>query len=92
MDKADMANVEKLVVVDLGRYDHGYVATSDDPDVDGLFVAHETFDGLLKDIPVAISVLMKAIHGREFVVEEKDRADEDVRPIESKRRFTARAA
>lgn len=92
----NMANVEKLVIVDLGEYDNGFIAVSEDKDFKGLFVSNATYEGLVQDIPTAIGVLMKAIHdGQEFIVEEKDapaKEQSSIRPLSSKKRFSARLA
>lgn len=77
----NMTNVDTLVTVNLEKYSNGYIATS--PWSKGFFVAHKSFDKLVRDIPVAIRLLMKAKHGRNFIVEEmRDNSDDKTAPVD----------
>lgn len=54
------------ISVIIRRYENGYYAVSDD--LPGLFVAAQTEEQVMRDIPVAIGLLLKAIHGGSYDV------------------------
>jgi hypothetical protein len=99
MNKANITgNMENLIIVDLSQYDHGFIATTEHPALPGLFVSAADYHELVKKIPVAIRVLMRAIFEKEFIVEpaaqEERRANDAdfVRPIATKIPYKSRIA
>jgi hypothetical protein len=99
MEKANITeNMEKLIIVNLSQYDNGFIATTEHPGLRGLFVSAADYHELVKKIPTAIRVLMRAIFEREFIVEpakqEERRAnDADImRPIATQIPYKSRIA
>lgn len=99
MEKVNITeNMEKLIIVDLSQYDHGFIATTEDPDLIGLFVSAADYHHLVKRVPAAIGALMRAIHSKNFIVEaieqEDSRANDEgiVRPIATKIQYKSRIA
>lgn len=65
-----MTNIEKIVNINLEKYADGYIATSTDSGLEGLFLGGKSFDTLIESIPSAIKLLMRATYGVNYQVKE----------------------
>lgn len=72
--------MSKIITVTIDTYSGGYIATS--KALKGLFISHNTLEGVCKAVPIAIRLLFKAQYNEDVIIEEAIDAPEGRQPLQ----------
>lgn len=88
----NMSNVKKIVNINLEKCAYGFIATSKDAGLEGLFLGKKSYDALVASIPSAIKLLMRATYGVNYQVREVRDNAEHPHPLPPSMKFQLEAA